>query len=247
MIRPTTIPQELRDLQIEQAVAREALRLAFEHHRSLAREMVGVARQRDVGELFEQQAGGQTLVSLHNLDLIIGSGGVLSHAPERWQAALMLLDAFAPEGKTTLAVDSIFMMPQLGVISTLHPRAATEVFDRDCLVRLGDVIAPVGAARDGDPCLSVRVNNGPPLHVPFGALRVLPLGVGETVTIEVRPASKHFDLGAGRNKPATFTVEGGVVGLILDTRGRPLALPSDERARAAKLREWMAALATPVE
>ena len=37
MIRPTTIPQTYEDLLIEQGVAREALRLAFEHHKSLAR------------------------------------------------------------------------------------------------------------------------------------------------------------------------------------------------------------------
>ena len=36
MIRPTTIPQTYEDLLIEHAVSREALRLAFEHHKSLA-------------------------------------------------------------------------------------------------------------------------------------------------------------------------------------------------------------------
>ncbi|MHB1001154.1 MAG: glutamate mutase L, partial [Armatimonadota bacterium] len=41
MIRPTTIPQTLQDLYIEQAVSREALRLAFLHHKSLARELKG--------------------------------------------------------------------------------------------------------------------------------------------------------------------------------------------------------------
>ena len=33
MIRPTTIPQSLEDLKIEQAIAREALSLAFEQHK----------------------------------------------------------------------------------------------------------------------------------------------------------------------------------------------------------------------
>jgi hypothetical protein len=36
MIRPTTIPQTLTDLQVEQALAREALRLAFDQHKLLA-------------------------------------------------------------------------------------------------------------------------------------------------------------------------------------------------------------------
>ncbi|MBC7288827.1 MAG: glutamate mutase L, partial [Armatimonadetes bacterium] len=41
MIRPTTIPQTLEDLMVEQAVAREALRLAFEQHKALATGLKG--------------------------------------------------------------------------------------------------------------------------------------------------------------------------------------------------------------
>ena len=57
---------------------------------------------------------------------------------------MMMIDAFQTEGITELAVDSIFMMPHLGVLSTVHPDAATEVFEKDCLIRLGTCIAPVG-------------------------------------------------------------------------------------------------------
>lgn len=240
MIRPTTIPQDLRDLQIEQAASREALRLAFEHHKELAREMVGVQQQRDLGDLFELQGGGKTLVNMLALDMLIGSGGVLAHAPEMAQTALMMMDAYAPEGKTTLAKDSIFMMPQLGILSTLHPEAATQVFERDCLIRLADCIAPIGTATEGDDCLTVRFN-GETVAVRFGELKLLPLGLGESATIEVQPA-RTFDLGAGSGKPMTFTVEGGTVGLILDCRGRPIAIPSDDHARAVKMREWLTAL-----
>src|SRR5215218_2379192 len=62
MIRPTTIPQTLQDLQIEQAVCREALRLAFDHHKSLARGLRGVQTTRTVGEALSQEVTGQTLV-----------------------------------------------------------------------------------------------------------------------------------------------------------------------------------------
>ena len=241
MIRPTTIPQDLRDLQIEQAAAREALRLAFEHHKSLAREMVGVQQQRDIGDLFEQKGAGKTLVDLLGLDMIVGSGGVLAHAPEFAQTALMMMDAYAPEGLTTLAKDSIFMMPQLGILSTLLPEAATQVFERDCLIRLGDCIAPVGVAKEGDECVSVTVDGGQTVAVPFGQIRLLPLGLGATATVEARPA-RGFDVGAGKGKPATFTAFGGEVGLIIDARGRPISIPPDDRARAGKMREWLQAL-----
>jgi uncharacterized protein (TIGR01319 family) len=237
MIRPTTIPQDLRDLQIEQAASREALRLAFEHHKSLAREMVGVQQERSVGDIFEQKGTGHTLVDLMALDMIVGSGGVLAHAPEMAQTALMLMDAYAPEGLTTLAKDSIFMMPQLGILSTLQPEAATQVFERDCLIRLGDCIAPVGTAKEGDECLTAQVN-GEMISLRFGEIRLLPLALGETATVEVHPA-RGFDVGAGKGKPKTFTVEGGTVGLIFDCRGRPIAIPTDDHARAVKMQSWL--------
>jgi len=85
MIRPTTIPQTLDDLIIEQAIAREALRLAFIHHKSLAVGLRGVHRQRTIGDTFEQTGCGETYIDMMELGLLIGSGGVLSHAPRRVQ------------------------------------------------------------------------------------------------------------------------------------------------------------------
>src|SRR5205085_7532553 len=78
MIRPTTIPQRMQDLQIEQAVAREALQLAFQHHKSLARGLEGGSGQARGLDVFGDKTTGQTLVNMMSLDMIVGSGGVLS-------------------------------------------------------------------------------------------------------------------------------------------------------------------------
>lgn len=243
MIRPTTIPQTYEDLLLEQAVSREALRLAFIHHKQLARGLKGVQQQRTISEALEQTETGKTLVQMMKLDMIIGSGGVLSHAPKRAQSALMMMDAYQPEGVTMLAVDSIFMMPQLGVLSTVHPEAAAQVFDRDCLIRLGSCVAPVGQGREGEPCLTIEYN-GKGETFRYGELRVLPLGVGETLQATLRPA-RNFDVGAGRGKPVEATLEGGVVGVVVDARGRPLQLPADDATRRQKLLDWMSALGLP--
>ncbi len=243
MIRPTTIPQTLEDLYVEQAVAREALRLAFEHHKSLARGLKGVQQQRTIGEALTQEDTGKTLVNMMELDMLVGSGGVLSHAPRRAQAALMMLDAYQPEGVTMLTVDSIFMMPQLGVLSQIHPEAATEVFERDCLVILGTCIAPVGTTKEGDEVCTLRMG-GETHQLRFGELRVFPLAEGEKVEVEIRPA-RGFDVGAGRGKPRIVEAEGGVVGLVVDCRGRPLSLPSRDHERIAKLQTWLKAMGLP--
>ncbi|HZT41236.1 MAG TPA: glutamate mutase L [Chthonomonadaceae bacterium] len=251
MIRPTTIPQRLIDLQIEQAVAREALRLAFEHHKSLARGLMGVTLEKNIGNIFAQAGSGQTLVNMMHLDMIVGSGGVLSHAPRRAQSALMMMDAYQPEGFTLLTVDSIFMMPQLGILSTVHPEAATQVFERDCLIYLGTCIAPVGTGKEGEPCVTVQIC-GKTETIPFGTLRVYPLGFQngqdgdpETAEVVVTPA-KSFDVGAGKGKEIRRVVQGGVAGVIIDARGRPLQLPNTDEARIAKLKEWLHALDLPV-
>ncbi len=243
MIRPTTIPQTYEDLLLEQAVAREALRLAFIHHKQLARGLKGVQQQRTIGEALEQAETGKTLVNMMKLNMIVGSGGVLSHAPKRAQSALMMMDAYQPEGVTMLAVDSIFMMPQLGVLSTVHPEAAAQVFDRDCLIRLGSCVAPVGQGKEGEPCVTIEYN-GKSETFRYGELRVLPLGVGETLQATIRPA-RNFDVGAGKGKSVEATLEGGVVGVVVDARGRPLQLPPDSLMRRQKLLEWMSALGLP--
>ena len=82
MIRPTSIPQTKEDLIVEQAVSREALRLAFSHHRRLAVGLKGEQKRRTIGELFGKKDEGE-LIDMLARDLRIGSGGVLSHAPDR--------------------------------------------------------------------------------------------------------------------------------------------------------------------
>ncbi len=242
MIRPTTIPQTLDELQIEQAIAREALRLALDHHKSLATGLKGVQQTRTISDIFEQRTSGDTLVDMTKLDLIVGSGGILSHAPRRVQAMIMLVDAYEPVWFTMLAVDSIFMMPQLGVLSTVNEKAATDVFTRDCMVYLGTCVAPIGQGKPGDKCsdFSITFGDGRPTEtgtLEFGDLRLYPLAADHHAQVEIKPA-KHVDAGAGKGTVVSREVRGGVVGLMLDGRGRPLQLPTDSVGRVASIKKW---------
>ncbi|MEC8840555.1 MAG: glutamate mutase L [Candidatus Poribacteria bacterium] len=244
MIRPTTIPQLLEELIIEHAIAREALRLAFEQHKKLAVELKGVQQQRTISEAFAQTETGNTLVSMFDLNLIVGSGGVLSHAPRRQQSMLMMIDAFLPEGVTQLAVDSIFMMPQLGVLSQVNKEAATQVFNRDCLVHLGTCIAPTGRAKKGSSCLEISVNMPSGIvedTIPVGELKLYKVGMDEVVQVKIQP-HRHFDAGAGNGQVVETEVRGGVVGLVIDTRGRPLEMSADTVQSVEDLKTWLQTL-----
>jgi uncharacterized protein (TIGR01319 family) len=244
MIRPTTIPQTQEALVFEQAVAREALRLAYIQHKEFATTLKGVQQQRTVGDTFSQQMSGQTIVDNMKLDLLVASGGVLSHAPRMHQTAAMLIDAFEPEGFTTLAKDSIFMMPHLGVLAEVHPKASLEVFEKDCLIYLGTCIAAKGQGKEGKPCFSYTIKGGTLNEggeIAYGEIRLLPLGEGESATAVIEPA-KGFDCGGGPGKRVERTVKGGTVGLILDGRGRPLVLPQDRAACRAAMTRWVEAM-----
>jgi len=244
MIRPTTIPQSAQELILEQAISREALRLALEQHKEFATELKGVQHQRTIGDAFDQKIGGQTLVNMMTLNLMVGSGGVLSHAPRMHQTAVMMVDAFQPEGITRVGKDSIFMMPHLGVLAQVHPKAAVEVFEKDCLIYLGTCIAPSGMTREGKEVMEYEINfpNGKIENgvLKFGEVKLFSLGIGETAIFKGRPA-KGFDLGKAKGANVEQEIWGGTVGIMLDGRGRPLELPDDDSHRVQKLIEWFTA------
>jgi uncharacterized protein (TIGR01319 family) len=255
MIRPTTVPQSLEELVIEQAIAREALRLSFRQHKEFAVGLKGIQTERTISDAFDQSSSGETLVNMMDLDLLIGSGGVLSHAPRRHQSARMLIDAFQPHGITQLAVDSIFMMPQLGVLTNVDHKdiaqsarkAALEVFDKDCLIRLGTCIAPVSPGKKVKPDTKILSAE---FTMPDGHVEKRDLKTGELLLIEApfKPVrahlkpSKNHDIGGGKGEPVEKTIYGGVVGIILDGRGRPLSLPGETDERVEKLRLWSQAV-----
>jgi uncharacterized protein (TIGR01319 family) len=240
MIRPTTIPQLLEELKIEQAISREALRLAFEQHKSLAVKLKGVQKARDISQAFRAEEE-ETLVDMLKLDLLIGSGGVLSHAPRRSQAMMMLIDAFEPQGTTRIAVDSIFMMPHLGVLSTVNPGAAQEVFVKDCLVHLGTCIAVINSRRPGENCLKVKITlpGGKIIDdaITSGEVKLYQLSADEEAEIEVHP-TRYYDVGRGMGSAIKEKVRGGVVGLVIDARGRPISIPAAGDKRIAQLSSW---------
>ena len=226
-LRPTTVPQTRRELLLEQAIAREALRLTLVE-----------AQQRWVGRPSAPYPGLSPF-----LDLIVGGGGVLAHAPHYGQAALILLDVLQPIGVSSLALDVTSMAAPLGVTAAIEPLAAAQVMERDGFLSLGTVVAPVGTAREGEIALKLKItyDDGRALEmeVPYGSLEVLPLTTGHKATLELRPTRK-FDIGLGaKGKGATTELEGGAVGVIIDARGRPLSLPATREEQQAKIQEWL--------
>ncbi|CAA9259712.1 MAG: hypothetical protein AVDCRST_MAG77-2509 [uncultured Chloroflexi bacterium] len=224
LVAPAGLPESIEELLAEHAAAREALRLVIA---DLAVSL------------------GATQAGLPPVDLLIGSGGALACVPRLVQAALILLDAAQPQALTQLALDRATALPLLGHLwATLRADAVGAALERDGLLNLGLCVAPIGAGREGETAVKVEVayaTRSPiTVEVPFGAIEVVPLPIGERASLKLWP-SRDFDIGLGRGNAATprAEVEGGAVGIIIDARGRPLQLPATVEKRQAKLLQWL--------
>ncbi len=227
-LRPQGVPQTLADAHLTQALARQALHLTLRS--------------------FLAQAGAAPGDRLPVVDLIAARGGALAHAPSDAIAALTLLDGLQPGGLTRLVLDWASLWPQLGAIAPVAPLAASQVLERDSFRELGIVIAPIGTVpSDGVALhLSLLREEGPPIEaeIPGGVVRRFPLGLHERATLEIRPAP-DLDIGLGRpGQGGRAQVRGGSLGIIVDTRGRPLALPENADERSERCAEWLANLSS---
>jgi len=232
VVRPLMLPQTARDLAIEHALAREAL---------------ATANERLTG-----YNGGRS----PRYDLLIGTGGLLAHTPRPGQAALLMLDALQPTaeglGSVELAVDTTLLIPPLGNLARHHLAAAAYIFDRDCLVWLGTAIvvqADGAAVLDGRTAVTVTVERQPggtdTVDVPYGSIQIIPLRPDQHAALTVKPGA-GFRVGSGEPGKSLKTqqgqeVKGGLVGLIVDARGRPLPFPAERDARYLAARRWWSA------
>jgi len=250
MIRPTTIPQTLVQLVIEHAVAREALRLGLEHHKLIARPLLGAKRDQSIEERLGDQIRTESYIDMKGMEWVGGTGGLLSHAPRRIQSMLILIDGLGVEGVTKLFQDSVFMIPHLGVLSTVHLEAALQIFEKDCLVRLGTCIAFSGKLTEKDygkeiASITIKMPDGEVLEkqIEYGTIQRIELEEGKTAEIEGKVAFPFSLVTAGGSgRRFTAKVEGGVVGILIDARGRPIDLSKDDENRRKKLREWFGCL-----
>jgi hypothetical protein len=226
-IRYRTLPQTRQELLLEQAAAREILNLTL----------------REVLPRWSKETSRLYPSLLPRFHLIVGAGGVLASAPSERQAALVLLDALQPVGVTGLVLDKVRLAAPLAAAAMVNPLAAAQVIERDALLNLGTVVAPVGTAREGETALTFKIEyeDGRTLavEVPYGSLEVIPLPTGQTASLELRP-TRRFDVGLGvKGQAGTTRVEGGIIGIIIDARGRPLPVAEDPEEQRERMQRWL--------
>lgn len=223
---PATLPVTVEELAIEQAAARQALRLAFASlNADLPRQAPRLAR--GYPPYFEP---------------ILVTGSVFSAAPTAGQALLLLLDGIQPAGVTTVVLDQHNLLAALGAAAGRIPILPVQVLDSGAFTILATVVAPVTSVRPGVPVLRARLltqsGREMSLDVKQGTLEVLPLPPGETGQLYLQPFHRA-NVGFGPGRSGEVPVSGTMFGVVFDARGRPLSLPTDPGRRRELIRKWL--------
>lgn len=227
-IYPTSLPITAEELAIEQAIACQAMFLAV----------------RQASKAYPPELPGSIPGLLPWFEPIIASGSVLTKAPTRNQALMMILNGLQPTGVTTIAVDRNNLAASLGATASVTPLLTIQSLDATNFVNLGTIISPVGNAPPGAPILRVRMTSDDgvesELEVRYGSLDTIRLPLGQAGTLHLTPLHR-FDVGmGGLGRGGTVKVIGGVLGVVIDARGRPLRMPAEPSRRRELLNNWLA-------
>jgi hypothetical protein len=91
----------------------------------------------------------------------------------------------------------------------------------DSLEFIGTCIAPRGTLKTEKDALRIDFEDADMSHVfKYGELTVVPMKSTEIVEAQIVPY--RLDVGAGRGKAIKRNIRAGKLGLIVDTRGRPM-------------------------
>ncbi len=225
---PDSIPATKEELAIEQALARQAMRIAV--HK--------------VSPGFPKASPNGLLPGVEPL---LATGSVLTQAPSPGQGLLMLLDGLQPTGVTTVLLDQNSLLPAIGAAAEVNAVLAVQVLGSNILRNLGTVISPIGNARHGAPILraDIKYNDGSKTRtdIKFGSIETLALPQGETAVLRLQP-SHRFDVGAGKGRAVRIQAVGGVLGVVIDARGRPLRIHPDPARRIERYQKWFWTLST---
>jgi hypothetical protein len=206
---PQTIPQSEFELYLEQAVARELMRVALPP--DLPAYSMILARG---GVLTNAPRYGHTVLML--LDALQPTG-IFSIALDNYNVlpALGLLASTQPTAVVQALEAGILTDLGWVIVPTGKGQAGQSV-----------VTGVVESEKLGQFDLDIE----------YGTIDTTVLAPGQIANVTLNP-HKRIDIGFGEGKSKKITVRGGAVGLVIDGRGRPLSVP-DTEDRYELVRKW---------
>jgi hypothetical protein len=214
---PASLPMTVEALSVEHSAYRQLLRYIM---RELA------AR----GALAE-----------NGYETILCSGAALTQSGSPRQLLKMLLDGIQPQGISTFILDSHSILPTLGAIARTLPLLPVQVLESSAFTNLATVISTDSNLRIGSQILHAHLQTSDgkttEVIVKQGTLAVIPLRTGESATLDLE-LNRGVQVESFELQDTHFKVNGGLCGLIIDARGRPIRLPKNPAIRGELLGRW---------
>ena len=222
---PTSIPATLEEIALEQAIIREAIRLGV--------------KQTVPGFPADVNGPGTGLLPWFEPILVRGMPFIQASTPGR--ALMTLLDGLQPTGVTTVLLDQSNLAAALGAAAEINPTLVVQVLENN-MQNLGAVISPVGESRPGTPILRLQATfadgSETRTEIKYGTIEVLPVPLGQIVNLRLQPLHR-FDIGMGPGRGGRLRMVGGILGLVIDARGRPITLHTDAARQRELFGKWL--------
>lgn len=217
IVFPGSVPANRVALEYEQAAARAILR-------------------KDMFD-FLQEWGMENIA----FEPIMISGSVLSNAISPWQSLLMILDGLQPVGISTIILDQHGLTPSLGAIAEINPLIPVQILESSAYIPLATVVCPFSEEAYGTKILRAVLEyedgNFNRFDIAQGNLLQIPLAQGQKANLQFQPLRRVM---VDPVIPSYgFKVMGGLCGLVIDARGRPINIPKDPKVRIPLLKKWL--------
>ena len=227
---PSAIPVSEEDLDIEFAIAQHILKLTIS----------------ESNKEFQNKSKIKPTEIRPAFDRIIAAGGILSQGQDLMKTTLVLLNGIQLTGAATFFLDTNQIVCALGAAAVDRPLLAVQVLDSGIITHLCTLIAVESEAEDGAPILRMRMvcqtGDEENFEIKKGDFFRLPLSNGEIANLFLQPFH-GCDVGMGApGRGGVIRVTGGHIGVIIDARGRPLALQREKHHRIAQIKGWYRAL-----
>ena len=217
-IRPNTIPNDKDELLIEISIIKNLIRNNY--------------------QLFKNKFGNIT----DNWNQIVINGDSLSNFDNPNDIALIFLDTIQPKGITNLFLDQHGILPVLGSIALDNPILPIQILEGSSISLLAKVFSIQSKAKIGTPILKVRLEFKDSTYLEEeifkGTIVKLPISAGQIVKLFLEPLSNMDMNQFGNNIDKGLIVQGGLCGVIFDTRGRPIQLQKNSTERSDQFQKW---------
>lgn len=203
---------------------------------------IELAAARAILEYCMKELNRQGNLVASSFEPIFVCGSTITRAATPQQILLTLLDGIQPTGIFPLILDKHGLLPVLGAISSLNQVLPIQVMETTAFTNLATVLTIESRASEGTPIVNARLTyktgNYMDLEVKQGSIATLPLTSGETGALTLSYSHRTFVEGL-INSEEPIRVRGGICGIVLDARGRPLRLARTESLRREQYKRWM--------